>query len=281
VEIIRVTAGPSVTQTGTLTSGSALVAGLTVASIEGALRVTGAGIPRDTFVASFDSSSQITLTQKATQSGSQPLTFSLEPVTLPEAKLHILAAVDTDDPLIARLITAARQLAEGWFSRCFLASSVRLLRDTFTSTYLSPYDSMRGYERYVALGWPGENGIRVNWADLLTVDGVSYLDVNGFTQTLEAKDYEVYTGPPGHILPAYGTSWPSVRVRPESVRVDFTAGYGPTAASVPDTIKSGLLLLVGHLYENREASSALTLKDTPMATQMLLADADWGRSYIG
>lgn len=65
------------TKTGTLANGSAVVTNITSTTgmVVGAT-VSGIGIPAGTRVLSIDSSTQITLTQNATASGQQTLTFS-------------------------------------------------------------------------------------------------------------------------------------------------------------------------------------------------------------
>jgi len=63
-------------QNGTLTSGSPVVTG--IASTTGMLRgmrITGTGVPANTLISSVDSGTQITMTQNASASGAQSLTF--------------------------------------------------------------------------------------------------------------------------------------------------------------------------------------------------------------
>lgn len=287
---IKVLAGPSVTLVGSITAASAVVTGLDVASLEGAVRVTGTGIPRGTLVRSFDSSAQITLNRAATATNATAsLTFALEPVTVEEAKSHIRLEITDDDAAllveeakIASLITASRQLCEGWFSRSLITTSLRLMMPGFGGFG----GSFGGYgsrfrwvgdipERYLAA--PGAP-IKLPWADVIAVSSLTYLDVNGDTQTLNPANYQVVTGAPSRIWPIYGTSWPSSRWQADSVVIDFTAGYGPTASTVPESTKAGLLLLLGHLYENREGTvtSSIGLKEAPLGVQTLLAMEDWG-----
>jgi len=46
----------------------------------------------------------------------------------------------------------------------------------------------------------------------------------------------------------------------------FTAGYGPTGQSVPQSIVAGILMLLGTLYENRGDTAA----EMPVAAKALL-----------
>lgn len=76
-EWVITTAGV-VTQTGTTTSGSAVITGLssTAALEEWIFAVTGQGIPSAARIVSVDSATQVTITEKATSSGAVPITFA-------------------------------------------------------------------------------------------------------------------------------------------------------------------------------------------------------------
>lgn len=76
--ILRQIPATGLTLTGTLISGSAVVTGLaTTANLFASQSVRGTGIPDSTTVLSVDSSTQITLSNKATASGSPSLTFGV------------------------------------------------------------------------------------------------------------------------------------------------------------------------------------------------------------
>lgn len=58
---------------------------------------------------------------------------------------------------------------------------------------------------------------------------------------------------PGRVKLKSGCVWPTHR-NFASFIVEFKAGYGDTAAEVPDKLKQGILQLIGYLYKNREAA---------------------------
>jgi uncharacterized phiE125 gp8 family phage protein len=113
---------------------------------------------------------------------------------------------------------------------------------------------------------------------VIAVTAIRYVDPSGATLTLDPSQYQVVTGAPGFVLPAYGLSWPATRYQPESVTIDFTAGYGDTAGDVPNVAKSAISLLLGHLYENREATvtSSIGLREAPLGVKTLVSLLDWG-----
>lgn len=84
----------------------------------------------------------------------------------------------------------------------------------------------------------------------ISVDEIRYIDAAGAQQVLASSEYQVDTfSSPARLMPAYGVSWPTTRSVMNAVQVDFTVGY----SAIPADIRAALLLLIGHLYENREA----------------------------
>ena len=154
---------------------------------------------------------------------------SAEPITLDEAKLHCKVDGADDDALITALIVTARHQAEQRTSRALITQQWEQTLDSF------PVD-----------------GIELANPKLVSVESVTYLDENGVRQTLANTEYQVVTDELiGRILPAYGKVWPSCRVQPGSVAINYTCGYG-AAAAVPAGIKSWMLLAVGTWYAQRE-----------------------------
>lgn len=152
-----------------------------------------------------------------------------EPVTLAEAKLHC-KGVDgtTDDTLITGLIMTARRAAEHRTGRALVTQQWEYTHDDFDSRIDLPKPA------------------------LISVQSVKYLDSDGVLQTLASSEYQVVTSELiGYIVPAYGKSWPSCRVQPDSVVVAYTAGFG-NAAAVPDDIKTWMKMAISTMYNQRE-----------------------------
>lgn len=263
--MLKLVTPPGATAAGTLTSGSAVVAGIAdTAPLAGALAVTGTGIPRGTFVESIDNAGQITLTQAATVDGAQTLTFTLEPVMLAEARTHLRQTDTAEDALIARLISAARRQCEKDVRRAFLTSTWDYSLDVFPWSYV-PF-APRSFAQY-----PPEAEVRIPNPPLVSVTSFSYIDTGGTTVVLSGSAYSFKPGTPGVLVPVYGTIWPFVRGLPGDVVVRYVAGYG-TAADVPEDAKTAILMLVGYLYDNRGDVDAAV----PSAVEMMLSSVAWG-----
>jgi hypothetical protein len=276
--------------TGTLTTGSPVVTGLSAntATIAGALGVAGVGIPSYTYVQSIDSASQVTLTNPATVTGPEALTFTIEPVTLWEAKKQARVQFPDEDFLMAGFIRAARLYAETALKQALLTQSWTLYLDSFPTAGGLYNPQMRqlwssqgglqpGIGFYPNMFMNSGGVIDIPRSPLISVNSVTYWDFNGVSQTYPPGSYNVSTGVPGRIQPQYGSFvWPIAQPRIDAVQVNFTAGYGPTAASIPDNVKAAIMCYAAHLFENREAVQQGGFVVVPMLVDALLSPADPG-----
>lgn len=144
-----------------------------------------------------------------------------EPVSLVEAKAHLNVDISADDTLITGLIAAARAAAENIAGRAMVLQTWDLVLDGFPSGATCP--------------------IEIPLPPLRSVTSISYIDVDGVTQTWAAADYTVDTsGFKGRILPAYSEVWPTTRDVINSVTVRFVAGY-----ATPFTANAGTDVITG------------------------------------
>lgn len=151
-----------------------------------------------------------------------------EPVTIAEAKDHCRVVHNADDTLIGAQISAAREYVERIIGYALVAQSLRGTLDCFPPTICV-------------------QGVGI------AVTSLAYTDVDGVEQILAPAAYSIdVSGGGARITPAFGTTWPSVRAQPACVRLEFTAGYA--VPSVPASLKAAIKLIVGDLYENREAA---------------------------
>ncbi len=175
-----------------------------------------------------------------------------EPITLVEAKAHLRVDGSAEDTLITSLIVAARQWCEGYQNRAYVTQTWDMVLDE----------------------WPGDpcpDRIRIPLPPLQSVASVKYKGTDGIQVVMPAADYLVdLASQPGRLVLGYGKSWPTATLQPAAaIEVRFTAGYG-AAAVVPETVKQAIKLLVGHLYEHREATSDDELPEVPFAVKALL-----------
>lgn len=180
-----------------------------------------------------------------------------EPVSLAEAKQHLRVDHDADDTLIMRLIATARVDCENTARRCFVTQTRELVFES----------------------WPTSPGFRLPMPPLQSIESITYKDQDGATQTYPASSYFVYPNiEPGSVVLKLNASWPSVQLAPgPAITCRYVAGYG-LAVAVPEHYKSAMLLMIGHLYENREAVITGTVATAlPLAVESLLTQErmDW------
>jgi uncharacterized phiE125 gp8 family phage protein len=165
------------------------------------------------------------------------------PVTLAQAKAQTRVDFDDEDTLMDALITAASDAVEDMSGRPLLTQTWR-----------------------VATGKP-ERRVYLR-APVQAITSIQYYDATNTLQTADAADYLLISDDDrAWIEPLSG--WPSLCDRADAFRVTFTAGYG-AADDVPLALRQAILMLVAHFYEHREAVSDMSLREAPMAVEMLI-----------
>lgn len=181
------------------------------------------------------------------------------PVTLEDAKLHLRVDHDDEDGLITQYLAAATEWAEDFQGRAYVTRTYQLTMSRFPKT------------RPIYLPRP----------PLQSVTSISYYDRSDAEQTVDASDYYVDLGSvPARVVLKSG-SWPSVANRPDAVTVTYVAGYGDLEDGdgdggenpIPGAVRSAILLITGHLYENRESVTIGTgpTFNVPQGPQYLLS----------
>jgi len=179
-----------------------------------------------------------------------------EPVPLLEMKDHLRIDTTDDDVLILLLMKAAREYCERYQNRIYLMQTWEFTLDE----------------------WPANGIIRIPKSPLQTSGmSIKYYGTDGTEYTWDASKYQIDTHrEPGRVAPVYGETWPSTILRPlNGIIITFVAGYANVDA-IPQRVKQAIKVLVGHLYEHREATDLKELKEVPFAVHALLGlDRIW------
>lgn len=154
-----------------------------------------------------------------------------EPVSLTEAKAWLKVTDTSEDDLIALLIKAWRNQCERKTKRSFITQTLALYLDEF----------------------PSSDEIELLRPPVQSVTSVTYVDINGGTQTFSSGSYTLDKKSliPKIVLDS-DAYWPATSDVPNAVTVTYVAGYG-AASAVPEDIKAAILCGVAHSYENRES----------------------------
>ena len=182
---------------------------------------------------------------------------SKEPVTVDQVKKHLRIMTSDDDAYINSLITPARKQVE-----------YDLRRALITQTWTMYLDRFPGNGEYIRLPYP----------PLQSITYIKYYDTNNEQQTWSSDEYEedIYSHP-ARIAETHGYNYPSTYSRLNAVEIKFIAGYGDDETDVPETITQAMYLLLGHWYENREATTdGRPIQTVPMAYEKLIwAERAW------
>lgn len=167
---------------------------------------------------------------------------STSPISLAEAKAQMRVEGTDDDTIIQRLIDAAVAFVDVQGALGFA-----MITQTW-GQWLSPN--------------PGT--VQLSLGPVQSVSAVKYYDVDGVLQTATLSDFNVF-GTPNRITvsPKAGNAWPVTQTRDDAIKIEYVIGYGATSASVPQTVRHALMMLVAHWYENRETSSEKQMVDLP------------------
>lgn len=181
-------------------------------------------------------------------------------ISLNEAKAHLRIAHNEEDAQIEALINAATTNAEA-----------------YTGTRIAEASITRKYNRFGSLPLVSPL-VSVNEIKYIDTDGAEQILFDGVSSPVVTSDIFKVVGQwdgtgdvcnEPYLTTAYGKSWPQTRNEEEAVTVVMVAGYDSTI--VPDDIRAALLLMVGHLYENREATiPGVSITTLPMGYHALL-----------
>lgn len=152
-----------------------------------------------------------------------------EPISLSEAKLHLKveSGETTDDNLISSLIVSARRHCEQYTNTQLISATWDVYFDKF------------------------EDEMRIFKSPVTSISYVKYYNASNVLTTLDAANYVTdIVSEPARVTLAYGYQWPSEYDRTNAINIRFVSGYA-NAAAVPDDLKSGMLLYISYLYDNR------------------------------
>jgi uncharacterized phiE125 gp8 family phage protein len=171
-----------------------------------------------------------------------------EPVTLEEARAQVRLTGGAEEPLVGRLVAAARAHVERTTRRALMTQGWRLYLD----------------------GWPPGRVVRLPVAPVASVETVTVYDGDGVPVALDPQTYRLDgAAEPPRLKVAAGA--PAGISGFNGIEIDFTAGYGAAPANVPQPLRQAVLMLVAHWFEHREAAEDPGAFGVPPGVAALLA----------
>lgn len=182
-----------------------------------------------------------------------------EPISLDDAREHLRIEPfgsppeHPDDAYVSSLISVARQFCEEYLERSLATQTIELAKDSFTD----PIDLQN--------------------LPVQSVQSITYVDIDGVTQTLSDSVYALDTFK-GVVRLKYGQQFPATRNQANAVIVTYTAGYtngeSPDTYPLPAPIRSAMMLIIGNFYENRQqdllGNTRISFNSLPLGVYNLL-----------
>jgi uncharacterized phiE125 gp8 family phage protein len=180
-----------------------------------------------------------------------------EPISIAECRSHIeaqeygdTAVDDADDLMILGLLSAAREYCENF-------TGLSIARKTYE----------------IALDEFPDSEIELPMPPAIEIVSVTYFDAAQELQTMAANTYVLDTYQmPAWLLPASGTSWPTPGSFINAIKVRYISGYSADSDGepLPHALRAAMLLVLGHLFRNREDSAEKALSSIPLGAEALM-----------
>ncbi len=179
-------------------------------------------------------------------------------ISLAEAKAQLRVQFDDDDALIGALVLAATDQVQVNTQRRYMPQSLEWILQDWGDHMVLP----------VAPGGDSQG---------IEITGVTYVDENGATQTLDPSIY--WARPHGDTLRLvlqWYQIWPWLGDGPDRVLISFDITEDSVASPMA---KHACKLLVSHWYENRDAVVGVDNRDSstplPFGVEALLSPERW------
>lgn len=171
------------------------------------------------------------------------------PVSLDEAKAHLRVDHDDDNSVITGFILAAVSHLDG---------QGVLGRAIITQTWAQWVSQSPGW-------------VRLTVGTFQSLTSVQYYDADNSIQTATLSHFETrLDGDFVWVKPKADHTWPLAYNRNDAIKLTYVAGYGDAADDVPQSIRQSIMLMVGHWYDNREATTVGKVSKLPLAVDALI-----------
>lgn len=167
-------------------------------------------------------------------------------VTLGEAKTWAKIDTTEDDPLIASLISSATVAAEEFTRRAFINQTWKLTIDLCPSgldlgegVYDLPPSALYGDLKPM---------IELPKVPVSSITSVTTYDTANTGTVFSSSNYSLIGN---RLILNYDASWPTGLRSYGACEIVYVAGYGATSTSVPNPIKTAVLMHVQAMYDGR------------------------------
>lgn len=197
--------------------------------------------------------------------------WTTKAVSVADLKTHLRidSGFTDDDTYLETLIESAQNVIETYINRAITTQTLSLYLDRLP--FYSDLKLQEGIFTAPDLEY-NSNYIVLPKPPVASVTAVYYYDDSDTQNTFSTAKYYVDTiSDQARIVLRTGESWPTVTEtrNANAYQVLYVAGYGG-ASDVPPPIVHAIKLLAGHLYENREAVTSLSVNSIPYTIGAML-----------
>jgi hypothetical protein len=176
---------------------------------------------------------------------------TVEPVTADELRAHLAETVDglpydqADD-----LIATAREMIEETTGIAMISQTWRLALDCWPAHRAEWWDGVRQGAIADINGAP--DFVYLPRYPLASIDAVTvYDEASTAASVVVADTFDIDTyQKPGRMVLRSGATWPIALRGSNAIEIDYIAGFGATAASVPPTLRRAVKQVAAYLYSH-------------------------------
>jgi uncharacterized phiE125 gp8 family phage protein len=184
-----------------------------------------------------------------------------EPLTIAECRAHLEAQAyeDSDvDPIDDAMI-------EGWLA------AAREHCEAFTGLAMSTRTLEVALDEFPTSASPGGVAIDLPMGPVREVQTISWGDESDDEMNNDTFVLDTYSRP-SRVKPV-AAAWPAVTAATNAIKIRYLAGYGVDTdggEALPKVLRAAILLVLGHLYANREDTADKALAAIPLGAEALM-----------
>lgn len=178
---------------------------------------------------------------------------AVEPITADELRAQLkIDSTELGDTQAALLIASARGFLEEKTGLAFIEQTWQVVYDQWPGYNEPWWDGVR--QTAITELWTGSaRSLELPRYPLISLDSCKTYDTaSNETSSVIATVFNVDTiSRPGRIAPKDGQMWPAVSRSMNGVILEFTAGFGATAADVPAALRTAVLILTAYFHDHQ------------------------------
>lgn len=175
-----------------------------------------------------------------------------EPVSLAELKLSLRITDTAQDSILTQYISDARDMAERYTGRKFIEQTLTSYTDSYPTIGGEWWQGWR--QGHVGYQTGTRHAICFDWAPAISITSVVTIDSSNTESAYAATNYYLENYDDDKLPKMQfndSASLPGDLRDENGWKIVWKAGYGTASTDVPASIRRAIIVLAGHLYENR------------------------------